>query len=81
MQATRKKITKEVARLEDTLQELQSEKQEIVDLFISDSTAYNRERNERLEQLTASIEECEATWLERQEALEEITQDLEVFLS
>ncbi len=81
LQATRKKITKEVARLEDTLQELQSEKQEIVDLFISDSTAYNRERNERLEQLTASIEECEATWLERQEALEEITQDLEVFLS
>ncbi len=81
LQATRKKIAKEVSRLEATLGELQTEKQEIVDLFISDSTAYNRERSERLETLTASIEECEATWLERQEALEEITQDLEVFLN
>ena len=78
LQSSHKRVEKEVARLEEKLEKTQQERQEIIDLFASDSTAYTRTRNDRLEELSEAAEEIEALWLERQEALEELTQDLEV---
>ena len=81
LQSTLNRVQKEVTRLEKQLEQAQQERQEIIDLFAGDSTAYTRERNDHLEELTESANELETRWLERQEALEELTQDLEVLLN
>lgn len=77
LQSKRNKISKIAGKLESELETLQAERQEILDLFMSDSTAYSRERNERLEELNSLIEEQEFDWLETQEELENILSELE----
>ncbi len=77
LQSSRNKISKLVDKLEGELESLQSERQEILDLFMSDSGAYSRDRNERLEELNDFIEAKEFTWLEKQEELEAIIQQLD----
>ena len=76
-QSKRNRCSKVVGELEAKLEILQTERQAILDLFISDSTAYARERNERLDELTTLIETQEVMWLEKQEELDEIDQQLE----
>jgi ATP-binding cassette subfamily F protein 3 len=77
LQSKRNKVSKIVNKLETELEVLQSERQEILDFFMSDSAAYCREQNERLEELTSIIETQEVDWLEKQEELEELNRQFE----